>query len=354
MKRIIFFTALLSLLGITASAYSRLLNFPRVGDRMTVSILDPASLKADSMLIVVDLSSLREVYNEKYSVWEPAPGDTLSTMMVMIGREQKYLVDTEDGLFSISDIKPGYARYYHNGQPYALDHPKGRQFTVTSRGRAEAVTEYATEGTATYSTRTGCTVILPDADTLGHVERIDLSVSENMMFSDSAVIHKGEIHRWYAPGYRYPVLSRRFDVILTENNDTIDTNMRWVYIAPSIQEDELADDPLNEKIREELRDRYRGSTLYPVADNSTSGLDRTPPGVKWNGDRSELTVSQPGFEDSDYTQIILCDIQGRVFYAKDFTGRSEEMRINVATLNKGAYILYLATDGEPVTYRFIL
>ncbi len=102
MKRILAITAVFSLVCISASAYSRLLNFPRIGDRLTIDILDNNSVKTDSLLTTINLTSAKIISTERYSVWEPAAGDTLSVMLEITGREQKYLSDYQNTLFCTS------------------------------------------------------------------------------------------------------------------------------------------------------------------------------------------------------------------------------------------------------------
>lgn len=67
-----------------------------------------------------------------------------------------------------------------------------------------------------------------------------------MYVGDSILHHNSILNEWYVPGYRYPIVSRQYDVLLTVSNDTIDTNTRWLFIDPAIQEEEVKDDRMNE------------------------------------------------------------------------------------------------------------
>ncbi len=352
MKRILAITAVFSLVCISASAYSRLLNFPRIGDRLTIDILDNNSVKTDSLLTTINLTSAKIISTERYSVWEPAAGDTLSVMLEITGREQKYLSDYQNTLFCITEIKPGYSRYYTYPKPYIPVDQSNTVYPVSSFGRAENVVKYASNGHSRINISRGGKVIISESDTLENVDHIHLNLSEKMIFGDSTVLHYSTTDRWYAPGYRYPVLSHQLDIMLTETRDTVDTNSKWIYISPDIQEKELTNDPLNENIRHDIKDPFRYNN--PESGNNTADNRPTPPGIRWNADGTVLTVSQPGMQSGQYTQLILCDIQGRVFYTADFSGDDTELRIDVKVLNKGTYILYIATGGDPVTYRFII
>lgn len=336
-----------------AYAYSHLLNFPRIGDKMDISILSDKTVKTDSLLTTVDISGADVVSYERYIVWGPAPDDTISAMMVMVDREQKYLTEKNKNLYCHSVIKPGYVRYYKEELPCCIERTDENSFIVISEGRIDGVSEYSTHGEFNYSISEGFTLILPQSDSLRNVERINQRVTEKMLFGDSVVIHHSNNSEWYVPGYRYPVLSHQQDVMLTESNDTIDTNSRWVYIEPLTQADEIKNDLINESIRSEINNSKHKSPSMPVK-NKIGANDITPPNIRWNSDRTIITVSGRSLTNEQSGEIILCDIQGRVYFLDYFTGDNADININVSTLNKGTYILYVGNDSEPVTYRFTI
>lgn len=307
MKRLLFIAVAILLMFITASAYSHLLNFPRIGDKMGISILSGKTVKTDSILTMADISGADVVSYERYIVWEPAPDDTITTMIVTVNREQKYLTANNKILYCHSVIKPGYVRYYKDKQPYCIDGSYGNSFYVSSDGRIDGVSEYSSHGEFNYSVSEECTLILPLSDTLCNVERIDQRVTEEMLFGDSVIIHHSNNSEWYAPGYRYPVLSHQQDVMLTENNDTIDTNSRWVYIEPFTQADEIKNDLINESIRSELSNSKHKSPSMPVK-NKIGANDITPPNIRWNSDRTVITVSGRSLSNEQSGDVILCDI----------------------------------------------
>lgn len=357
MKRIFYIAAIFSLLSLNAAAYSHLLNYPRIGDKMTVCILDGNTVKADSTRGTIDLSEAKIMSREKYSVWAPAPNDSVSSMIVITGRQQKYITQDKNNLFCTTEIKPGYKRYFEYPLPFAIDKVDSLYYTITSFGRAEAISEYTTVGTCNYKRFGEWTVINTETDTISNIDGIEMSIIEQMAFEDSTVVHKCRIYEWYAPGYRYPVLSHQSDVMLSGSNDTIDTNSLWIYIAPDTQEYELTDDPVNENIRRDIKNSEYVSYHTPKskAPGSTPGRhDGTPSGIKWNEDHTVLTISQPLMTGDGYTQVILCDIQGRVYHAEQLSGNNPCVSIDVRLYNKGVYILYISTDSEPVAYRFIL
>lgn len=76
--------------------------------------------------------------------------------------------------------------------------------------------------------------------------------------------------------------------------------------------------------------------------------------MKWNDDRSSITVSQNSLNGASLKNVILCDIQGRVFFSKENLGPDSSVSIDVSGLNKGTYVLYVGTDEEPLSYRFML
>lgn len=246
MKRSIFIYSLLLFLCLEANAFSRLLNFPRVGDKMTVCTLSENSVKTDSTFSFVDLKDMHIMANDPYSVWEPAPGLSNATMLVKVGREQNHLREDDDGLVCILNIKPGYVRYNVEPLPFIMDKSEKSNYPIWATGRVEGISDYNTLGSCSFSVSGDGSIYLSETDTLFYSERTERLLTESMYVGDSILHHNSILNEWYVPGNRYPIVSRQYDVLLTVSNDTIDTNTRWLFIDPAIQEEEVKDDRMNE------------------------------------------------------------------------------------------------------------
>lgn len=327
------------------------LNTPRISDKVTMYRLKTGPHQSSATPKILDLTSIFIEQREMMSIWEPAPDDSLSDMNIMIGRELKHIVRKPEGLFCHKEQKPGYSRQYNNMIPYIVFQAHNRSpYHVTSSGHAGNMSDYHTTGTCAVTAHPDFDIVISNNDTLHNVECLEISLRDVLAFNDTLRNnHESHVRQWYAPGYRYPVLTQRMDILFTEQGDTLDYDSVWEMIAPDCQENEITDDTVNEEIRHMVTDQHH--YLPPDTDKGNRpNKYATPPYINWNNP-DEIIVTDI-FSSDAFRSIILCDIHGRVYLFHEFSDLERSIPVSVSELPPGVYLICVETDGEPLTYRF--
>ena len=218
-------------------------------------------------------------------------------------------------------------------------------------------------------------MVLPSGDTLRHVsrvhstkltsarffpevqrERILKSVVDSIKFPvdsirqgiamDTLVIET-DTYRWYAAGYRYPVL----EVISTGYKGEKPWTTEAYYCAP--EEQLPLDDTENEEARKLLASS--GGNGFSSSNDGTSddgsgknGLDNTLQDLSVSVSGSAVTVGYTLLQDATVTAL-LCDISGVVHRQQSQTGQagdSCQMTILCDGLRRGQYVLHLNVNGQ--------
>lgn len=212
-------------------------------------------------------------------------------------------------------------------------------------------------------------LVLPEGDTLRnvirlHTERyvgtivtpIDTIKTVVPVFTvDSIVTHlipdtarvREDVYRWYAEGYRYPVLEAT-----TLHVGSTALSKEVFYFAPEMQE-QLALDEENKRIRKQIADQQAACNQG----NNTSNSAQQPISINdvtVNGQTAvaifELT------EDADVKGLV-CTISGMVLrqQSQHFeAGTNCQMDIDCNSLRKGEYVLYLNANGQVTSQVFVL
>ncbi len=340
-----------------AGGVSPLLNSPRAGDRLDVAVLAGAPAFSDSLRLCPDLSDISVRSAEPFTVWSGAPDDTINALCISQGRKTIDL-SLADGIYLLHrEQTPGFSRQYHTSLPYGVTNDAGRSDTLLATGRAESVASYRAAGHYRINTTAGLKITTPDGLTVDNVECVVCETDDRMFFDGdtSVCIHRGIDKAWYAPGYRYPVLKQHFDLLLSEEGDTIDRHMRWETVAMSQQEEAILDDPVNEEIRRIVRER---NELRYSSDNSNNkGKETDPkklhPSVTVDYAAKTAKINRtPG--DSRFIDMMLCDIGGRVYQTHVFSDNDQSATLSLVGLAPSTYLIYIRTDDEPIVCKFNL
>lgn len=215
-------------------------------------------------------------------------------------------------------------------------------------------------------------LILPEGDTLRHVllvqtERItgercypdfyhdSLSVYPTdsvlpRLLADS-VLTTAHVERWYAPGYRYPILERRLEYIedcAEESQEKLSDIT--LYNAPYRQAE--LDDEYNAAVREMLANNPEGiDTNTSGNDDSNNNTDATS-AKNVSVSVSGKTISVSFDLTSDTTvRALICNVLGVVFKQESQTGHAGEhyqMNVYCGGLSTGNYVLHLQVNGKTV------
>ncbi len=210
-------------------------------------------------------------------------------------------------------------------------------------------------------------LVLPGGDTLRnvirlHTERyvastytpIDTIKTEVPVFTaDSIMTHlisdtakvREDIYRWYAEGYRYPILEA---TILHVVSTALSKEM---YFFPPEMQKQLVLDEDNKRIRQQIVDQQTSG--YQREDDSNSL--QSPISI------SDVTVHEQTAvatfqltEDADVKGLI-CTISGMVIRQKSQhfkAGTNCQIDIDCNNLRKGEYVLYLNANGQVTSQVF--
>lgn len=223
----------------------------------------------------------------------------------------------------------------------------------------------------TYKTRADAAgkLVLPHGDTLRnvirlHTERYVGTIAEpfdTMLYKipaftvDSIVKHlapdtakvREDVYRWYAEGYRYPILEAQtltyLDTLLTEE---------MYYCPPDIQE-QLPLDEENKQVRarlvEEELARWQPSPLSPDDDHNPQkrGKDGFTYEISQPDGSDVVTIHYDTDHDVRLTALISNGL-GYIYRRADQscpTGTGQ-FSLNCTGLRKGQYIIYINVDGN--------
>jgi hypothetical protein len=221
----------------------------------------------------------------------------------------------------------------------------------------------------TYKTKADAAgkIVLPGCDTLRnvirlHTERyvgavtapIDTMEKKIPSFTvDSIVKHlasdtakvREDIYRWYAEGYRYPVLEAK---TVRYSGKTLTEEM--FYCPPEIQE-QLVLDEENKQVRARLD--AGGGSVNGLADDGT-GRNGGTGSFRYHTTQDEdgrtMTISYSSEQPVKVTAL-LANSQGYVYRRmSQFDG--SDITLNYSGLHAGQYILYINADGEQFAEKF--
>ena len=205
-------------------------------------------------------------------------------------------------------------------------------------------------------------VILPSGDTIKHVSRVRLTERTTLQYHpelttarelksyvDSAAYSEDSIRvaisrsklpvtrtcRWYAAGYRYPIL----ETITCGDTDEHQQLLAAYYCPP--EEQERLDDEENKHQREQL------------AQDDNSRLDRGSKlsvlnNLAVSADNNAITIGYD-LREAATVKALVCNTQGMVFLQQTQTseaGSGYRMTLTSNGLRSGEYILYLNANGQ--------
>ena len=221
----------------------------------------------------------------------------------------------------------------------------------------------------TYKTKADVagTLVLPKGDSLRnvirlHTERyvgtitvpIDTMEKKIPAFTvDSIIRHlapdtakvREDIYRWYAEGYRYPILEAKSlsfcDSLLTEE----------MYYCPPDMQRTLAYDEDNKQIRTRLAEEERARWLASSPDEDSNPKSRGKNGFTYNlpqDDNSDLVTINYSTDHATKMTALVTNALGYIYRRVDQSCAvgSGQTTIDCSGLRRGQYILYINVDGE--------
>ena len=205
-------------------------------------------------------------------------------------------------------------------------------------------------------------IVLPSGDTLRHVLRlhteryistlyapIDTIKREIPAFTTDSIIRhmatdtmmvREDIYRWYADGYRYPVLEA---TIVSHGDQKLSEEL--FYYAPEAQELLVLDEE-NKKTRERLA---AAKTEYGNDNGNGDERDFTYHVSQDEGSET-ITISYSS-EKSEKVSALLANSQGYVFRRASHDDGSP-INLSYSGLRRGQYVIHISTGTETFAEKF--
>lgn len=261
-------------------------NTYRVNDLLEEKQITFPVLSDNTENVVWDISDMT-VENERYQVENESPTETISPVVGVKEQDTRYLYELRGDSLLLTGFENHLTLMEYDKREAYLHFPMvlGDSIMGQFHGIGKYCDRLGLRSYGTYKTKadaTGC-LVLAEGDTLRHVlrlhterllttevfpiEQLDslLSYSSDSIIShiaaDTAQIRM-DIYRWYAEGYRYPVLETRRRSDRTGEN--ILSALAYYY-APSEQA-ALSNDPENEQKRPKTRGLCDNGNRFPEAD----------------------------------------------------------------------------------------
>ncbi len=218
-------------------------------------------------------------------------------------------------------------------------------------------------------------MLLPSGDTLRHVSRVHirkLKVEEHypqigteqelkayvdsLTFTGDSIRQRmrdgrqlmlTDTYRWYAAGYRYPIVES-----IATGPAGMEPQLAVTLYCPPEEQHTLYDEQ-NEQLRQLLAeaDRYAaGGSNDGDGGNAPSSLSRCAVGVNGGTVTIDYDLTQPAT-----ISALVCNTQGMLFLQQSQTspaGTGYQLTLNCSALRPGEYVVYMNVNGQ-VTSRKI-
>ena len=312
-----------------------------------------------------------------YSVWHVDKSDSLQLMTAVVERGTRHTFCQQGDSLLISGYRSRLSEVNYDEQEVYLLLPMAAGDSVQGffHGRGTYGDKVALRQYGRYKTKAvGVgTLLLPDSVSMDnvlklHTERLVSSkqypitlldslppytadsVSASLM-TDTAVycVHTD---RWYAPGYRYPIVEKRN----VYNGDGSLEISQTLYYPAGNQVADNPDDEENAAIRALMADLYRQKETSLNSDTNPDGAAAFLQNVRISVNGSTVSVSYDFLKDAAVTALV-CNVSGIIFRQQSQTGRageSSQMTIRCDGLRKGQYVLYLNTNGQVTSHTVTL
>ena len=369
-------------------------NMPRNGDKPTYYVIDFINFNDTSNVWDYSNAKISEVaIANKYSI----SGDTLTSQFN--GEIITYHI-INDSILCVKTASQGKLLNFNRAElikqfPIGENSTFGKPFY--SEGTIDHNRYLRQSGITTTHAKKG-KLIIPDGDSLQNVLLVKsirygstiingdyhnsfrLSNDSSMLSTDSISYHLAndsitfcqEINKWYALGYRYPIIETR-KVKSFYYNNPIDSISIAYYCSPSSQANDLASDPLNEELRlEDATNVFRSNfgdidntkSLTSFSNNSFSpnndeniasslAYDENC-NIKLNETSNNINInysSQPDF----VVAVTLHNSAGALMWQTSEVARDSQGEISYPThhLVAGEYLVTVFLKNSQYSFKFI-
>ena len=237
-------------------------------------VMQQVSPNSESKAGCWDFSNM-EITSPKYIVWHVDRGDSLKRQTAVVERGASYRYCMQGDTLLVDGYRGRLSEITYDEREISLLLPmvSGDSIQGIFHGRGTYGDKMATRHYGQYKTKavgTG-TLLLPNNQSLRHVLKVhtDRFISSKyypitqldslvpytadsvamQLRSDTAIIH-ASVDRWYAPGYRYPIIETRKII----GSGATSLLSQTLYYPTGQQESDCPDDEDNAKICESTRE----------------------------------------------------------------------------------------------------
>ena len=298
---------------------------------------------------------------------------TENDTIMMLERGNRTYYNIENGLVSIIGLENAQEIISYDMPETWLKFPmyKGDSISGYFNGTGKYCDHLFMRRYGTYLTKTDAVgkLVLPSGDTLRNVVRLHterhvgtiatpidtikrqipaFTVDSiiNHLANDTAKIHE-DIYRWYAEGYRYPVLEAK---VVSSRNEKLSEEM--FYCPPEMQELLIFDEE-NKRTRARIEEeRVNGYTEDGAHKAPYSPISRSD--VDVNGHTAVVTFD---LNREASVRGIISTISGMLLrqQSQHFeAGKNWRMEINCQGLRKGEYVIFLNVNNQVISHVFTL
>lgn len=202
-------------------------------------------------------------------------------------------------------------------------------------------------------------LILPEGDTIRNVNRLHSVQTFTHRFLNGDMDDLGTLQldsrRWYAPGYRYPVVESQ----TLSRLSTGAVLLRNAFYTPLSEIEALTNDVDNIAIREQNKAKLRCMPVPDINDETHSGLLSGGDDIRYSftHDKAGQTVSIRFVSShAKSVEFILSDIMG-IVYASSIKqcqpGEDYTLTIPYGSIpGSGSYVLYISTEENRYAEKF--
>jgi len=314
-----------------------------------------------------------EVLNKKYMVRYHVKNDSFPNRLTCIENGTQYHYDLRGDQVLIGGYQNRMTQVEYDLAETYLKLPiaLGDSLTDYFHGRGTYGGKLALRNYGWYKTKAEALerIVVNEGDTLDnvlrlHTERlissqyypIELADSllpfkedsvKEYLRTDTAVI-KTTIDRWYAPGYRYPILETR----KTEESRNVPLLTQTLYFPPSEQQEQLHGDVANETVRMNLAAermaKTRGQADFEgsIDGKRLIGNDFAYDILQDDGSNM-ITINYNARQDVKVVALV-ASTQGYVYKRAEqqCEAGTGQFSLNCTGLRKGQYIIYINVDGN--------
>ena len=349
----------------------------RANDEVKKQQVEYAAVDSTGQGMVWDLSEV------EFTKWEPTATYTAedSRKGVVIGTERntRYFYESKPEALLLRGFENNLLKVEYDQPEVLLRMPLvyGDRYEGQFHGTSAYCEKVFSRTFGTYRVEVDGTgsMVLPLGDTLRHVSRVHSTkltsarffpkvqrermlkaVVDSIKFpvdsirlgvvKDTLVVETNT-YRWYAAGYRYPVL----EVISTGYKGEKPWTTEAFYCAPEDQQQLY--DPENEEARKLLADNESNGSgtengNSPDKEDGKKSVDDILQDLNVVVNNNTITVGYTLRQDATVTALV-CDISGVVYRQQSQTGQTGDhcqMTILCDGLRRGQYVLYMNVNGQ--------